>query len=225
MCAADPTTPACFRFFFLLSEKLLNIWLLCDRRGIRWSEGCHFPLVFDKLLLHNNNKFSTVTFFKKSAMCLGPAVFLPYQIIEGLLLPRAVFKLKLHAGILSPESNIQPPFTGNELERGRKGKTPQLYFFPPILFLAHHSSWVYEVFITKFHDFRKWNRIVGCHKRKKLTPYTWCLGRLTLHRTIYLRHFWEYTSPKRREMIKVHQMGPRTQALACSTADLTRNKP
>lgn len=98
------------------------------------------PLVFDKLLFHNNNKFSAVTFFKKSAMCLGPAVSLPYQIIEGLFLPRAVFKSKLHAGILSPESNIQPPFTGNELERGRKEKTPQLYFFPPILFLAHHSS-------------------------------------------------------------------------------------
>lgn len=108
---------------------------------------------------------------------------------------------------------------------GKKGKTPQIYFFPPILFLAHHSSWVYEVFITKFHDFRKWNSIVGCHKRKKLTPYTWCLGRLTLHRTIYLRHFWKHIPPKRREMIKVHQMGPRMQALACSTADLTRNKP
>lgn len=140
MCAADPTTPACFQFFFLLSEKLLNIWLLChagDRReGVRWSEGCYFPLVFDKLLFHNNNKSSTVTFFKKSSMCLGPAVFLPYQIIVGLFLPRAVFKSKLHAGILSPESNIQPPFTGNELEREEKEKSRSYTFFPTHIVLS-----------------------------------------------------------------------------------------
>lgn len=49
-------------------------------------------MVFDKLLLDNNNKFSPVTFFEKSDMYLDPAVSLLYQVIEGLFLHRAVFK-------------------------------------------------------------------------------------------------------------------------------------
>lgn len=95
MCVADPTTHTCFRSSFLLSKNPLNIQLLPhvgDRREVSQVESCHFPMVFDKLLLDNNNKFSPVTFFKKSDMYLDPAVSLLYQVIEGLFLPRAVFK-------------------------------------------------------------------------------------------------------------------------------------